>query len=107
MHDRNKGAQRYGPELLERMRKRIATWVTLAVGLLAILSAISAALYFAHRLSTTEESRIAATISASLLNRANTVGRKALDSYQLLDRAHFADPCSEAGLALMRYGCAA
>lgn len=94
--------QTHGSELLKRMRKRIATWVTLAIGLLAILSAISAALYFAHQQSIAEESRVASGLSAALLHRADAMGMEARDSYRQLDRAHLSDACSEAGITLMR-----
>ncbi len=84
------------------LRKRIATWVTIAAGLLAILSTISVALYLAHRQSAAEKSALASAMSRSTLNRADAIGDEAYGAYQQLDRAHFADPCSDEGLSLMR-----
>ena len=84
------------------MRKRIATWVTIAVGLLTILSTISAALYLAHRQSVAEESAAASAISRELLRRADAMGAEAADAYRQLDDAQLADPCSDQGLVLMR-----
>lgn len=84
------------------MRKRIATWVTIAVGLLAILSTISAALYIAHRQSVGEKSALASAMSLSMLQRAETMGNEAYTAYRQLDQAHLADPCSDEGLTLMR-----
>ena len=84
------------------MRKRIATWVTLAIGMMAILFAISAALYLAHEQSIAEETHAASAMSAALLHRGDEMGAEALDGYSQLDRAHLANACSEAGLTLMR-----
>ncbi|MDI1253100.1 CSS-motif domain-containing protein [Thermomonas sp.] len=84
------------------MRKRIATWVTLAAGLLAILSTISAALYLAHRQSVAEESAAASAMTLELLRRADAMGAEAVDAYRQLDEAHLTDPCSDEGLVLMR-----
>ena len=84
------------------MRKRIATWVTIAVGLLSILSTISVALYLAHRQSVAEESAAASALSRNLLLRANAMGDEAYSAYQQLEQAHLTDACSEEGLALMR-----
>ena len=84
------------------MRKRIATWITLAVGLLVILSTISLALYLAHRQSIAEESSIASAMTREMLRRADAMGDEAQDAYVQLDQAHLADPCSDEGLVLMR-----
>ena len=84
------------------MRKRIATWVTIAVGLLAILSTISVALYVAHDQSVSQESAAASAMSRNLLQRADAMGEEAYTAYRQLDQAHLADPCSDEGLALMR-----
>lgn len=84
------------------MRKRIATWVTIAVGLLAILSTISVALYLAHRQSVAEKSALASAMSRSMLNRADAMGNEAYSAYKQLDQAHLVDPCSDEGLVLMR-----
>ena len=84
------------------MRKRIATWVTLVGGLLAILSTISLALYLAHRQSVAEESAATSAMARELLHRADAMGDEALAAYRQLDQAHLADACSDAGLVLMR-----
>lgn len=84
------------------MRKRIATWVTIAVGLLTIMSTISVALYLAHRQSVDEESAAASAMSLELLRRADAMGTEAADAYRQLDEARLADPCSDQGLMLMR-----
>ncbi|MEO6154916.1 MAG: EAL domain-containing protein [Thermomonas sp.] len=84
------------------MRKRIATWVTLATGLLAILSTISAALYLAHRQSVGEESMAASAMTRELLRRTDAMGEEALVAYHQLDQTHLVNPCSDTGLALMR-----
>ena len=84
------------------MRKRVATWVTIAVGLLAILCTISVALYVAHHQSVTEESAAASAMSQNLLSRANAMGEEAYTAYRQLDQAHLVDACSDEGLALMR-----
>ncbi len=86
----------------ERMRKRIATWMTLAACLLAILLTISAALYLAHRQSVVEESAAAAAMSRELLRRVDDMGIQASDAYERLSAARMADPCADRGLALMR-----
>lgn len=84
------------------MRKRIATWVTLAAGLLAILSMMSAAFYLAHRQSMSKESTVASSMARELLRRADDMGDQASDAYLQLAQAQLADPCSGDGLALMR-----
>lgn len=84
------------------MRKRIATWVTIAIGLLAILSTISLALYLAHHQSVAEKSELASAMSRDILVRAETMGNEAYSAYKQLDQAHLADACSDEGLALMR-----
>jgi sensor c-di-GMP phosphodiesterase-like protein len=84
------------------MRKRIATWVTIAFGLLAILLAISAALYLAHRQSVSEESATASAMTRELLRRVDAMGVEASKAYRQLDQAHLTDPCSDQGLMLMR-----
>lgn len=84
------------------MRKRIATWITLAAGLLAILSMISAAFYLAHRQSVAEESAAATAMARELLRRADEMGDQAANAYLRLDQADLANPCSETGLTLMR-----
>ncbi|MGV8923665.1 MAG: EAL domain-containing protein [Thermomonas sp.] len=84
------------------MRKRIATWVTIVVGLLAILSTISVALYVAHQQSVAEKSELASAMSSNILLRAEAMGNEAYSAYRQLDQAHLADACSDTGLALMR-----
>ncbi|MEO5962280.1 MAG: EAL domain-containing protein [Thermomonas sp.] len=84
------------------MRKRIATWITLAVGLLAILSTISVALYLAHRQSLAEESEAASAMATELLRRADAMGDEAMAAYHQLEQADLGDPCSDEGLVLMR-----
>lgn len=84
------------------MRKRIASWITLVAGLLAILTTVSAALYMAHRQSVAEESAAASAMSGELLRRVETMGVEAVDAYRQLDQAHLAPPCSDQGLMLMR-----
>ena len=84
------------------MRKRIATWVTIAVGLLTIMSTISAALYLAHRQSAVEKSAMASALSRNILLRAEALGNEAYGAYLQLDGAHLVDACSDEGLALMR-----
>lgn len=84
------------------MRKRIATWMTLAACLLAIVFTISVALYMAHRQSMDEESALAATMASEVLRRADAMGAEAVGAYRQLDAAHLADPCSDEGLVLMR-----
>lgn len=91
-----------GAGITQCMRKRIATWITLAVGLLAILSTISAALYLAHRESVSEESARASAMATELLRRADAMGEEALAAYRQLDHAHLTDACSDQGLVLMR-----
>ena len=84
------------------MRKRVATWVTIAVGLLAILSTISVALYLAHRQSVGEKSAAAMAMSGNLLRRADAMGYEAYGAYRQLTQANLADACSDDALALMR-----
>ena len=84
------------------MRKRIATWMTLAACLVAILSTISVALYMAHRQSMQDESALASNMAGELLRRTDAMGAEAIDAYRQLDEAHLSDPCSDDGLVLMR-----
>ncbi len=96
----------FGPTAWARntkcMRKRIATWVTLCAGLLAILSTFSVALYLAHRQSVGEESAAASAMASEVLRRVDAMGAEARDAYRQLEQAHLIDPCSDQGLALMR-----
>jgi sensor c-di-GMP phosphodiesterase-like protein len=84
------------------MRKRIATWITLVVGLLVIACMVSAALYLAHRQSVREESAAVSAMTGELLRRADEMGDQATNAYLQLKQARLDDPCSEDGLALMR-----
>ena len=84
------------------MRKRIATWMTLAACLLSIVSTISVALYMAHRQSMEVESALASNMADELLRRADAMGAEAISAYRQLDAAHLVNPCSDEGLVLMR-----
>ena len=84
------------------MHKRVATWMTVTVGLLVILLPTLAALYLVHHQSMDEESARASTMATKLLQRADVMGAQTVDSYRALQLDTLDDPCSDKALALMR-----
>ena len=87
---------------LPTLRKRIASWMTLTIGILAILLSIAAALYLAHRQVVEEQSQRSSVMAHDLLLRAEAMGTQALAADRMLREGGTGDQCSPDALSRMR-----
>lgn len=78
------------------MHGRIATVVALALGALAVIAPISAALYLSHKQSMDEASGHALAMTSEALRRADAAGNQAIQAYRRLSKTPSSGPCTDA-----------
>ncbi|HWU76687.1 MAG TPA: EAL domain-containing protein [Rhodanobacter sp.] len=83
------------------MNHRRATWVTIAVSLLAICLTTTASLYLAFRQNRHDAAEQTATVAAESLRRADSMTGQALLAYARLTASTSTNPCSAQRLSLM------
>ncbi len=84
------------------MHNRIATSIALAMGALAVIVPITAALYLAHRQSMEQAADQARALAGEVLRRTDTVAEQALAAHRRMARVETTDGCSDAKREQMR-----